>query len=43
MYINAFNKKSDYIKNKKIFDYNIFKQNFNGILSANTIKINAII
>lgn len=42
MRINVFNKRSNYIKDKEIFNYNIFKRNLDKTLSANAIKINTI-
>ena len=37
---NAFNKKSDYIKSKKSFNYNILKINKNKLLLTNKHKLN---
>jgi len=40
---NALNKRNNYIKTKKSFNYNIFKINKNKSLLANKHKLNAIL
>jgi len=40
---NALNKKSNYIKTKKSFNYNILKINKNKLLLANKYKLNIIL
>ena len=40
---NALNKRSNYIKTKKLFNYNIFKINKNKLLLANKYKLNIIL
>ncbi len=40
---NALNKRSNYIKTKKLFNYNIFKINKNKLLLVNKYKLNVIL
>jgi len=40
---NALNKRSNYIKTKKLFNYNILKINKNKLLLTNKYKLNAIL
>jgi hypothetical protein len=40
---NAFNKKSNYIKTKKLFNYSILKINKNKLLLVNKYELNAIL
>ncbi len=41
--VNAINKKSNYIKTKKSFNYNILKINKNKLLLTNKYELNAIL
>ena len=41
--VDAFNKRNNYIKTKKLFNYSILKINKNKLLLINKYKLNAIL